>query len=75
MRVKRAFSFSFALRSFFGNFEPELDGSADVGQRFIMRRVLTVAAGQCGARNGETFIGFNHDNRVLRGEKIRWLKR
>ena len=70
-----AFGCGLTSRIFLGNFEPELDGFADVGQRFIMRRPLAVATRQSGTGNGKTFFGFNHDNIVLHGGKILWLKR
>jgi hypothetical protein len=74
-RETRTFGFGIALCVFFGDFKPELDGFADVGQRFVMRRALAVTAGQRGTGNGKTFLGFNHDNIVLHGGKILWLER
>jgi hypothetical protein len=67
----RAVSLRLALSIFLGYFEPELNGLANVGQRFVMRRALTVATGQCGAGNGEAFFGFDHDDLILHGFKIR----
>jgi hypothetical protein len=63
----RALGFGLAPRIFLGNFEPEFDGFADVGQRFIMRRSLAMTTRQCGTRNGKTFFGFNHDYLILHG--------
>ena len=60
-----------ALSIFLGHFEPKLNGLANVGQCFVMRRTLTVATGQCGAGNGETFFGFDHDDLILHSFKIR----
>jgi len=60
-----------ALSIFPGYFEPELNGLANVGQCFVMRRTLTMATGQCGAGNGEAFFGFDHDDLILHDFKIR----
>ncbi len=63
----RTLGFSLAPRIFLSDFEPELDGFADVGQRFIMRRPLAMTTRQGGTGNGKTFLGFNHDNIILHG--------
>jgi len=65
-----AFGCGVAPRIFLGDFEPEPDGFADVGQRFIMRRSLAVAARQGGTGDGETFFGFNQNNIILHGWTI-----
>jgi hypothetical protein len=70
-----AFGCGLTTSIFFGDFEPELDGFADVGQCFIVRRPLAVAARQRGTGNGKTLFRFNHDNMILHGGKILWLKR
>jgi hypothetical protein len=70
----RALGFGFAPGIFFSDFEPELDGFADVGQRLVMRRPLAVATRQSGTGNGKTFFGLNHDYLILHGSKILWLK-
>ena len=44
-----AFGCGLVPRVFLGDFEPELDGFADVGECFIMRRSLTMATRQRGA--------------------------
>jgi len=62
-----ALGFGVAPRIFFGDFEPELNGFANVGQRFIMRRSLAVAARQGGTGNGKSFFGLNHDDLILHG--------
>jgi len=67
----RAVGLRLALSIFLGYFEPELNGLADVGERFVMRRTLTVATGQCGAGNDEAFFGFDHDDLILHDFKIR----
>ncbi len=69
-----AFGCGLAARIFFCDFEPELDGFADVRQRFIACRPLAVTARQSRTGNGKPFFGFNHDNMILHGWKILWLK-
>ena len=61
----RTLCFGFALDVFLSDFEPKLDGFADVSQRFIVRRPLAVTPRQGGTGNRKTFFGFNHDYIVL----------
>jgi hypothetical protein len=52
------------------DFEPELNGFPDVGQRFFARRPLAMAARQGGTGNGKPFVRFNHDHMILHDDKI-----
>ena len=65
-----AVSFGFAAGILLGDFQPELDGLPDVGQRFIVSGTLAVTTRQRGTGNGKALLGFDHDNLILHGEKI-----
>ena len=52
------------------DFQPELDGLPDVGQRFIVSGPLAMTTRQSRTGNGEALLGFDHDNLILHGEKI-----
>ena len=68
---KRAgFATGFGTGIFLGDFEPELDGFADVDESFRLRVSLTPATRQRGATNGKSFIGRNENHRIFHGATI-----
>jgi len=62
--------FSLTAGILLGDFQPELDGFPNIGQRFIVAGTLAVTTRQRGTGNGKALLGFDHDNLILHGEKI-----
>ena len=55
---------------FLSDFEPELNGCAYVGQRFVLGGSLTPATWECRATHGKTFLGWDENHRVFHGTKL-----
>ena len=62
--------FSLTAGILLGDFQPELDGFPNIGQRFSVAGTLAVTTRQRGTGNGKALLGFDHDNLILHGEKI-----
>jgi len=67
---RAGFADGFGTGVFLGDFQPELDGFVDVGERFRLRFPLTPAAGQRGTGNRKPFIGWDENHLIFHADRI-----